>query len=78
MVRKGYQKKRNFALVSKRCITLVCNDGNKKIHIKTDILGTFLNTIFEQKSVLWEYFVGALLDAKIMHGFETSAKFSFF
>jgi hypothetical protein len=56
----------------------VCNDGNKKIHTKTDILGTFLKTIFEQKSVLWEYFVGALLDAKIMHGFETSAKFSFF
>ncbi len=55
-VHKGHQKKANFALVLERCIDLMLNDGQKRFHIKT----------------FFREFLGALLDARVMHLLEKS------
>jgi hypothetical protein len=67
--RAGYQKKRNFALISKMCRSLKFGKRDKIFYRKTEFLGTwkYLRTIF------WE-----LLDARLLLIFEISAKFHFF
>jgi hypothetical protein len=73
--RAGYQKKRNFALISKMCRSLKFGKMGKKFYRKTEILGTWkiLQKIVVLRKNLWE-----LLDARVLHIFEISAKFRFF
>jgi hypothetical protein len=73
--RAGYQKKRNFALISKMCRSLEFGKREKKFYRKTEFLGTWkiLQKIVFLRKNLWE-----LLDARVLHIFEISAKFRFF
>jgi hypothetical protein len=73
--RTGYQKKRNFMLISKMCRSLAFGKKGKKIYRKTEFLGTWkiLQKIVFLRKNLWE-----LLDARVLHIFEISAKFRFF
>jgi hypothetical protein len=59
--RAGYQKKRNFVLISKMWRSLEFGKREKMFNRKTEFLGT------------WK-----LLDARVLHIFEISAKFRFF
>jgi hypothetical protein len=65
----GNQKKRNFALISKMCRSLVFGKGEKIFYIKTEF---FQKIVFLRKNV-WE-----LLDARVVKIVEISAKFHFF
>jgi hypothetical protein len=70
-----YQKKWNFALISKMCRSLVF--GKRGKHVFTENLifkdwENFPKNHFLRKN-LWE-----LLDARVLHIFEISAKFRFF
>jgi hypothetical protein len=72
--RTGYQKKRNFALISKMYRSL--KFGKREFFLqKTEILETWkiLQKIVFLRKNLWE-----LLDARVPHIFEISAKFLFF
>jgi hypothetical protein len=71
----GYQKKRKFALISKMYKCLEFGQREKKLYRKTEFLGTWkiVQTIVFLKKNLWE-----LLDARVLHIFEISAKFCFF
>ncbi len=44
IVCKGYQKNRNYALISKRCKTHVLGKRAQKFYRKTDFLGTYLKS----------------------------------
>jgi hypothetical protein len=71
----GYQKKRNFALFSKMCRSLEFGKREKFFYRKTDFFGTWKisqKIVFLRKN-LWE-----ILDARVLHIFEISAKFLFF
>jgi hypothetical protein len=71
----GYQKKRNFALISKMCRSPVFGKREQNFYIKTEFLRTWkiLQKIVFLRQNLWE-----LLDARVLHIFEISAKFRFF
>jgi hypothetical protein len=71
----GYQKKWNFALISKMCRSLEFGKRGKKFYRKTEFLGTWkiLQKIVFLRKNLWE-----LLDARFLHIFEISTKFRFF
>jgi hypothetical protein len=71
----GYQKKQNFALISKMCRSLEFGKRGKKFYRKTEFLGPWklLHKIVFLRKNLWE-----LLDARVLHIFEISAKFRFF
>jgi hypothetical protein len=73
--REGYQKKRNFAQISKMCISVEFGKREKNCYRKTEFLGTWkiLQKILFLRKNLWE-----LLDARVLHIFEISAKFRFF
>jgi hypothetical protein len=73
--RAGYQKNRNFALISKMCKSLEFGKREKQIYLKTEFLGTWkiLQKIVFLRKNLWE-----LLDARVLHIFKISAKFRFF
>jgi hypothetical protein len=72
MGRAGYQKKRNFALISKMCISLEFGKREKISYRKTEFLGNLQKIVFLRKNL------GKLLDARVLHIFEISAKFRFF
>jgi hypothetical protein len=67
--RAGYQKKRNFALFSKMCRSLEFGKREKNFTEKLN----FLQKIVFLRKNLWE-----LLDTRVLHIFEISAKFCFF
>ena len=71
----GYQKKRNFALISKMCRSLEFGKRETIFYRKPEFLGTrkILQKIVFLRKNLWE-----LLDARVLHIFEISAKFHFF
>jgi hypothetical protein len=71
----GYQKKQNFALISKMSRSLVFGKRENKFSRKTVFLRTWniLQKIVFLRKNLWE-----LLDARVLHIFEISAKFPFF
>jgi hypothetical protein len=71
----GYQKKQNFALISKMCRSLELGKRDKNFYRKTEFLGTWkiLQKIVFLIKNIWE-----LLDARVLHIFEISAKFRFF
>jgi hypothetical protein len=73
--RAEYQKKQNFALISKMCRSLKFGKRGKIFSRKTEFLGTWkiLQKIVFLRKNLWE-----LLDARVLHIFEISAKFRFF
>jgi hypothetical protein len=73
--RAGYQKKRNFALISKMCRSLTFGKRENFFYRKTEFLGTWkiLQKIVFLRKNLWE-----LLDGRVQHIFEISAKFRFF
>ncbi len=82
--RVGYQKKRNFAPISKMCRSLefgknFCHSktefGKNLGYSKTEFLGNWkiLQKIVFLRKNLWK-----LLDARVLHIFEISAKFRFF
>jgi hypothetical protein len=73
--RAGYQKKWNFALISKMCRSLEFGKREKNFFRKTEFLGTWkiLQKIVFLRTKFWE-----LLDARLLHIFKISAKFSFF
>jgi hypothetical protein len=73
--RAGYQKKRNFVLISKMGRSLEFGKREKNCYRKTEFLGTWkiLQKIVFQRKNLWK-----LLDARVLHIFEISAKFRFF
>jgi hypothetical protein len=73
--RAGYQKNRNFALIPKMCRSLEFGKRDKLFYRKTEFLGTWKilqNIVFLRKNL------GELLDARVLHIFEISAKFRFF
>jgi hypothetical protein len=71
----SYRKKRNFALILKMCRSLKFGKREIIFYRKTEFLGTWkiLHKIVFLKNNLWE-----LLDARVLHIFEISAKFRFF
>jgi hypothetical protein len=73
--RAGYRKKRNFALISKMCSSLEFGKRENFFCRKTEFLGTWkiLQKIVFMRNNLWK-----LLDARVLHIFEISAKFRFF
>jgi hypothetical protein len=71
----GYQKKRNLALISKMCSSLMFGKRENNFLQKTEFLRTWKiwkKIVFLGKN-LWE-----LLDARVLHTFEISAEFRFF
>jgi hypothetical protein len=73
--RAGYQKKRNFALISKILRSLEFGKREKKFYRKTEYFGTLK---ILPKIVSLRKNLGELLDARVLHIFEISAKFRFF
>jgi hypothetical protein len=51
IVHKGFQKKHNFALISKRCITLASRSDPKKFPFKT----FFAKNLFLCECLDWQY-----------------------
>jgi hypothetical protein len=72
IVRKGYQKKRNFALISKMCRSLEFSK-REKVSQKNRFFRKLAKKLFSVKKSL-----GTILDARDLHIFENSVKFCFF
>jgi hypothetical protein len=71
--RAGYHKKWNFGLISKMCRSLEFGKREKNFYRKTAFLGIFFaKNCFSEKNLV------ELLDARLLHIFEISAKFRFF
>jgi hypothetical protein len=73
--RTGYQKKWNCALISKMSRSLEFGKRKKIFLLKNWIFWTWkiLQKFVLQRKIFWE-----LLDARVLHIFEISAKFRFF
>ncbi len=73
--RKGYQKKQNFTLISKMCRNLASRNSQRFFSLKNSFLLNFLSAWKIRFSV---NFFPLLLNSRLLHIFEISAKFRFF
>jgi hypothetical protein len=73
--RTGYQKKRNFTLISKMCRSLAFGKKGNKFYRKTEFLGTWkiLQKIVFLRTNLWE-----LLDARVLRILKSAQNFASF